>query len=60
MSYVIAWYRDFIDTARITDIAFHASEHDYKFSFWVETSVRMTCAILINHHVEKQTSCGFT
>jgi len=53
MSYVITSYRDFtIDTARITDISFYASEHDFKVSFWVETSVRMTCAISISHHRE--------
>ena len=37
-------YHDFIiDVAGIMNITFHASEHVYKFSFWVETNRRMSC-----------------
>ena len=42
MSKMIKWYCDVIfETACIMNTAFHASEHVYKVSFWVEMTFRM-------------------
>ena len=49
-----------IDIARIMNITFHAPEHNYKFSFWVETNISMSCCAISRCNTNSGHHIGIT